>query len=170
MEQASELMSAADVPALFLQYHGALVAYASRYLGPDQGEDVAQDAWFRLLRALQTGTPLHLAGIKPWLFRVTGNLVKDALRRKHLMAFLPLDEVLEMPDTQEVETEVLDRDIVQRLFAHLHPHEQRLLTAVAAGDTYAELAADWHVPASTIKARLYWARQAAARWREQEAS
>jgi RNA polymerase sigma factor (sigma-70 family) len=61
----------------FARHHPALERYIARLTGdPDMAADVAQEAFVRLLE--QKPTP---AAVRPWLFRVATNLVRDATRR-----------------------------------------------------------------------------------------
>lgn len=166
MEQ-NELVSAADIPGLVERWHGPLIGYASRYLGQDQGEEVAQETWVRLLCVKE---PVHLETIRPWLFRVATNLIRDALRRRHLLAFLPLSEEWDVPDPFDTEAEVVARDLLERAFAHLHQSEIILIAQAERGVSMEAMAQAARVPVGTMKARLHFARKALREWCAKEAS
>lgn len=69
---------ARDVEALFARHHPPLRRYLARLTGdPDLAEDAAQEAFVRLLQRR-----LPDDGVRPWLFRVATNLVRDAARRR----------------------------------------------------------------------------------------
>jgi RNA polymerase sigma factor (sigma-70 family) len=64
--------------SVWARHHAALFRYAHRWTGePDAAEDVVQEAFARYLRS---GVPEDEA--RPWLFRVAGNLLRDARRRR----------------------------------------------------------------------------------------
>lgn len=66
------------VEALFARHHPPLERYLARLTGdPDLAADVAQEAFVRLLQR-RPGDD----AVRPWLFRVATNLVRDAARRK----------------------------------------------------------------------------------------
>lgn len=61
----------------FARHHPPLQRYLARLTGdPDLAADVAQEAFVRLLE--QEAPP---AALRPWLFRVATNLVRDSARR-----------------------------------------------------------------------------------------
>jgi RNA polymerase sigma factor (sigma-70 family) len=61
----------------FARHHPPLERYLARLTGdPDLAADVAQEAFVRLLE--QEPPP---AAVRPWLFRVATNLVRDTARR-----------------------------------------------------------------------------------------
>lgn len=69
---------AAAVEALFARHHPPLERYLARLTGdPDLAADVAQEAFVRLLQR-RPGDD----AVRPWLFRVATNLVRDSARRK----------------------------------------------------------------------------------------
>lgn len=68
---------ARSVEALFARHHPPLQRYLARLTGdPDLAADVAQEAFVRLLER-----PVPDDGVRPWLFRVATNLVRDTARR-----------------------------------------------------------------------------------------
>jgi RNA polymerase sigma factor (sigma-70 family) len=72
---------------LFARHHPPLERYLARLTGdPDLAEDVAQETFFRLLQ--QTPRPV---AVRPWLFRVATNLVRDGARRTRRRQVLVLD-------------------------------------------------------------------------------
>ena len=61
-------------------YHGKVVAYAARLLGRDEADDVAQEVFVKIDRALPTlDDPARLAS---WVFAMTINTVRDTLRAR----------------------------------------------------------------------------------------
>jgi RNA polymerase sigma factor (sigma-70 family) len=77
----------ASADDLFARYHPTLERYLARLTGdPDLAADVAQEAFLRLLDR----NPRPEA-VRPWLFRVATNLVRDAARRSTRHRTLALD-------------------------------------------------------------------------------
>ena len=59
---------------------GELLAHARRLAGPEEAEDVLQDAMLRALRAYPRLR--HAEHLRAWLYRVTTTAAYDALRRR----------------------------------------------------------------------------------------
>jgi RNA polymerase sigma factor (sigma-70 family) len=71
----------------FARHHPPLERYLARLTGdPDLAADVAQEAFVRLLQ--QESPP---DAVRPWLFRVATNLVRDTARRARRRQVLVLD-------------------------------------------------------------------------------
>jgi RNA polymerase sigma factor (sigma-70 family) len=71
----------------FARHHPPLCRYLTRLTGdPDLAADLAQEAFVRLLE--QDPPP---AAVRPWLFRVATNLVRDTARRTRRRQVLVLD-------------------------------------------------------------------------------
>lgn len=66
------------VEALFARHHPSLERYLARLTGdPELAADVAQETFVRLMERHPGGD--H---VRPWLFRVATNLVRDTARRR----------------------------------------------------------------------------------------
>ncbi len=100
-----------------------LFRYAYRMVGErDAAEDVVQEAFLRLWR--QAGRWRAEAPVGAWLFRVTGNLSIDVLRRRRPTAELAPDAVDAAPG---VESRIWERQrarLVWRMVSEL-PERQR---------------------------------------------
>ncbi len=69
-----------DVHRLFEEHNNLLVKYIQGYLGSrNEAEEVAQDAYVRILGLDQTGTISHL---KAYLYRTARNIAIDHLRQR----------------------------------------------------------------------------------------
>lgn len=138
-----------DFDSLFRHLYPSLFRYLQRLTGdPDQADDLAQEAFTRLLR--QT---LPEQEAKPWLFTVATNLVRDAARkssrRERLLAVhQPLPQALPAAD------ELVERDErvaeVQRALARLKPRDRQLLLMREEGFTYEEMAQAVGVSATSV--------------------
>lgn len=102
--------------------------YAARLLSdPAEAEDVAQEAMLRLWRVAPDWRQGE-AQVSTWLYRVTGNLCIDRMRRRIRAASTPLDEAPEVADTAlGAETGMIEADRMRALQAALDglPERQR---------------------------------------------
>ena len=147
---------AVDFDALFDSVYPALHRYCHRLTGdPDQAEDLAQEAFFRLLDRGAEGTP---AGLRSWLFRVATNLARDRARttetRRRILSAVPPPENVPGPDRE------LDRSqavaAVREALEGLTDRDREMLLLRQEGFSYreiAEVAEVSHRSVGTILAR-----------------
>jgi RNA polymerase sigma-70 factor (ECF subfamily) len=142
--------------ALFDAVYPSLFRYCNRLTGdPDQAEDLAQEAFFRLLDRGAEGSE---AGLRSWLFSVATNLVRDRARtretrRRILSAFPPPDEV-PGPERELARGEEIQR--VRRALEGLSRRDGEMLLLRQEGFSYreiAEVAGVSHRSVGTILAR-----------------
>ena len=142
--------------ALFDAVYPSLFRYCNRLTGdPDQAEDLAQEALFRLLDRGAEGTE---AGLRSWLFSVATNLVRDRARtretrRRILSGFPPPDEG-PGPDEELASAEEIQR--VRRALEVLSQRDREMLLLRQEGFSYreiAEVAEVSHRSVGTILAR-----------------
>ncbi len=129
-----------DFDALFDRFYPPLVRYCSRMTGdPDQADDLAQEAFFRLLDRRVAGSE---AGLKVWLFRVATNLARDGARtretRRRILSAVPPPEDAPGPD-REVERGERAQRARQALLA-LAPRDREMLLLRQEGFSYKEIA------------------------------
>jgi len=82
-----------------IEAHGvALLAHARRLAGPEQAEDVLQDALLRALRAYPRLR--HADHLRAWLYRITTNAAMDAhrARRREVPAADPAASITVDPE------------------------------------------------------------------------
>jgi RNA polymerase sigma-70 factor, ECF subfamily len=96
-----------DFDSVFATLYPSLYRYLHRLTGDeDAAEDIAQEAFVRLLRQ-----SLPEAEIRPWLFTVAMNLVRDRARkrerRKRLLTTAP--PLVTRPELQDEEMERTER-------------------------------------------------------------
>lgn len=129
-----------DVDALFERLYPSLFRYLHRLTGDaDVAEDIAQEAFVRLLRQ-----PLPEEEVRPWLFTVAVNLVRDGARkneRRHRLLGIapemgsrppPPDERVERSEQIEAVRSVLER---------MPERDRQLLLMREEGFRYEEIAA-----------------------------
>lgn len=128
-----------DHDALFHRLHPALYRYLYRLTGDaDTADDIAQETFVRLLRQSMPDEE-----VRPWLFTVATNLVRDGVRkagrRQRLLAaenFLPT--ALPRPDE---ETDRMERvAAVRKALARIPLRDRQLLLMREEGFTYEEMA------------------------------
>lgn len=129
-----------DYDALFKRLHPSLFRYLHRLTGDaDVAEDVAQEAFVRLLRQ-----PLSEAEVRPWLFTVAMNLVRDGARkterRNRLLTTAPaLVTAIRMPDENIEQAERVET--VRHVLSRMSERDRQLLLMREEGFRYDEIAA-----------------------------
>lgn len=119
--------------ALYRRHLGAALAQARRLVGSQEGQDVAQEAFLKVLRAITRGGGPQ-DGFAAYLMRAVHNEAIDRLRRSREAA---VEDVEDVEAVESVESsgpagpadagEQLDRDLLHRAFSAL-PHQwQRVL-------------------------------------------
>ena len=142
--------------ALFDAAYPALYRYCNRLTGdPDQAEDVAQEAFFRLLDRGAEGTE---ASLRSWLFTVATNLVRDRSRtrstRQRILSGFPPPEHVPGPDAELDRAEEVAR--VREALEVLSERDRTMLLLRQEGFSYreiAEVAGVSHRSVGTILAR-----------------
>jgi RNA polymerase sigma-70 factor (ECF subfamily) len=126
--------------AIFDAVYPSLFRYCNRLTGdPDQAEDVAQEAFFRLLDRKAVGTE---ASLRSWLFMVATNLVRDAGRtretRRRILSGFPPAENIPGPEKDLERVEEIAR--VRRTLEVLSERDRRMLLLRQEGFSYREIA------------------------------
>jgi RNA polymerase sigma-70 factor, ECF subfamily len=139
--------------------HALCVALA----GAD-GEDVAQETFLRVYKAIADFDPRGPATLRAWILCIARRLCQDRARRVSLKIEVP-DDGADAPDPgADPETVIqLNRmqERLQRALAAL-PVEQRAVLVLREWDDleYEEIAAVEGVPVGTVRSRLARAREA----------
>jgi len=147
-----------DFDALFDTAYPPLFRYCNRLMGdPDQAEDLAQEAFYRLLDRGVTGTE---SGLRSWLFRVATNLARDQSRtretRRRILSVVPPPEPLPGPDQEVIRTENVRR--VRGALGALPERDRQMLLLREEGFSYqeiADVAGVSHRSVGTILARAF---------------
>ena len=131
--------SAVDFDAVFARLHPSLFRYLHRLTGEqDVAEDIAQEAFVRLLRQ-----SLPEAEVRPWLFTVATNLVRDRARkserRQRLLMSAP-DLVTRPPLPDEDVERAERRQAVREALERLPERDRQLLLMREEGFKYDEIA------------------------------
>lgn len=110
---------------LYRRHLAAALALAGRLAGAHEGQDVAQEAFLKVLRAiLGGGGPRE--GFAPYLMRAVRNEAIDRLRRSREAAVEDI-EAWEPPVSAGAGAEPLNHELVSKAFSTLPPQWQRIL-------------------------------------------
>jgi RNA polymerase sigma-70 factor, ECF subfamily len=128
-----------DFDSVFEQLYPSLFRYLHRLTADgDVAEDIAQEAFVRLLKQ---SLPEH--EIRPWLFTVAMNLVRDrarkAERRQRLLTTAPT--LVTRPSLPDEDIERTERiDAVRMILRQLPERDRQLLLMREEGFKYDEIA------------------------------
>lgn len=86
-----DLVDLSDFEAMFTRFQTPIINFVFRLVGNrEQAYDLSQDVFVKAYKALAGGTKIHSGALSAWLYRIAANTATDALRRKRLIAWLPL--------------------------------------------------------------------------------
>lgn len=125
---------------LFADLHAPVFRYVHRLTGdPDLAADITQEAFVRLFQ--RDGLPEE---VRPWLFRVAGNLVRDGARRRATAVrfrHAGLRVVADVPDRPDEAVERAERVAsVREVLARVRPRDRKILLMREEGFSYEEIA------------------------------
>ncbi|MEX0893654.1 MAG: sigma-70 family RNA polymerase sigma factor [Gemmatimonadota bacterium] len=128
-----------DYDALFHRLYPSLFRYLNRLMGdPDAADDIAQESFVRLLRQ-----KIPEDEVRPWLFTVAVNLVRDRARkserRQRLLVSAPSLVSVEAPADAQVEQAERIAE-VRAALERIPPRDRQLLLMREEGFKYEEIA------------------------------
>lgn len=138
--------------------------YLLRMLGShDDALEMTQDAFIKAWQALPQWQPD--AQFRTWLFRIANNTALDALRRRSLVEFVPLENSYDAPSSApDPERQAQATQEVRQLEASLKKlapeHRQILLLREVEEMSYEEIGHVLLLSDGTVKSRLARARAA----------
>ena len=155
-------LTPADFERLFVEYRTPILNYLYRLVGQAAAaEDLTQEAFTRAWRARD-----QLARVdnpRAWLYRVATNAAHDHLRRRRLLAWLPLGgEAERHPSLAQGSHEdaTLESERMRLALLKLSPDYRVPLVLYTCQDfSVAEIAAALGVSTDAVKQRLVRARQ-----------
>lgn len=145
---------------LFREVYPSLCRYCVRLNGdPDAAEDVAQEAFVRLLDArLEGGSAVR----KAWLFRTAGRLIKDRakVKRNRLRLLRTLPQADASPVAPDGLLELKERrERLRAILDVLSERDRRILMLGAEGFAYREIGEILDVAPTSVGALLLRARR-----------
>jgi len=144
------------VAGLYERYGGELHTYAARLLGTlDVADDVTQDVFLRAMQRWDQPGPPPVSA-RSWFYRVATNRCLDLLRRRRLIAWLPLTAWREEGAAADpVGEAVVGADAVRRVLATLAPRDAVLVVLWGAqGLNYREIAVILQLSPSAASAAI----------------
>ncbi len=141
--------------AVFDEYHVRLCRYLCSLVGDgDLAEDLAQQTFVKAYKALVAGTAPESLGA--WLYAIATRTAISALRRRRLIAWLPLgmSNAARQGAAREHEARLGERELLGQVLARLPKADAAcLLLRFQQGLSYEELAAvlGTSVPAARMR-------------------
>src|SRR5436309_14446416 len=91
LQEQVQKVDVADFEAIFLRFQGPITNFIYHLIGNrEQAYDLAQDVFVKAYKALLNGTTVQPGAMSAWLYRIAANTTTDTLRRRRLIAWLPL--------------------------------------------------------------------------------
>src|SRR5258708_2490507 len=91
IQEQVQKVDVADFEAIFLRFQGPSANFMYHLIGNrEQACDLAQDVFVKAYKALLNGTVVQPGALSAWLYRIAANTTTDTLRRRRLIAWLPL--------------------------------------------------------------------------------
>jgi RNA polymerase sigma-70 factor (ECF subfamily) len=137
----------------FAEYADAVRAYARRYVGPDDAEDVVQRTFLDAWRSAPRYDPRQR--FSSWLFTIAHHRAVDVLRSRRAPV-VDIDTVRELcgEDGRETVERYADAADVRQALARLPEHERCVLELLYFEElTQRETADRLGLPVGTVKAR-----------------
>lgn len=149
--------------ALYKRYHASLLSYCRHTLGDqDEAEDVLQQTFIRVHRALREGTKPREP--RPWLYAIARNCCLSAIAARRPLAPLQDEHHTDTLSLAGLAELVRQREDLRELLAAVGrlPEDQRsaLLLAELEDLPHAQIATVVGCPVSKVKALIYQARTA----------
>lgn len=152
------------VPELYRRHHGKLVSWLrSRVASVDEAEEIAQEAWLRLL---QVDGIEDIEYVRAYLFRIAANLVLYGARRRTARERydpqdLMIHHALATPDPGPDEVTYYDQlwGAVRRVLVDMPDRRRQAFERfVLAGRTSAQVAAEMNLSVKMIEKHVARAR------------
>src|SRR6266702_4119474 len=91
LQEQVQKVDVADFEAIFLRFQGPITNFIYHLIGNrEQAYDLAQDVFVKAYKALLGGSVVQPGALSAWLYRIAANTTTDTLRRRRLIAWLPL--------------------------------------------------------------------------------
>ena len=153
--------------ALVAHHQGAVFALISRILGRRRGsaahQDLAQETFLRVFRALPTFDRQGPARLSTWILTIASRLAISELRRRPVEYLLPVDVAdPAVPDDGGAARRVLARALEKAMGELAAPYRAAFVLRELHDLSHEEIARALDIPIGTVKSRLSRARQGLA--------
>jgi RNA polymerase sigma-70 factor (ECF subfamily) len=160
---------------IFRVYHTRIYRYVYRLVGnAEDAQDLTQESFLKAYRALLRGAqPVNLSA---WLYRIASNTCMDLLRRRRLIHWQPLENLLTVLNVNVAGARSPEEEVLQSerqaerqaeiacVLAQLPPrYRMYLILREREGFSYQEISAITGDSLDTVKVTLYRARECARR-------
>lgn len=156
---------------LVTRYKNSLYTFLSNFLNSHElVEDVFQETFVQLFTSRESFDPTR--PLRPWLFTIAANKAKDALRKQHRTAALPIGSLVESEEMsfgdalnvltsyettpyekiEENETATRVRHIIETMPENLR---EILILAYFNKFSYKQMSQMLSIPIGTVKSRLH---------------
>jgi len=159
--------------AVYRRHRAGLRRFFARQCGSEAtGQELAQEVWFRVIRAVQDGNYSADGRFGPYLYRIARNHLIDWYRKTGSYREIEIDEttenetesaMLESSGARNPEQELGDKQALRNVLSAIEdlPQEQRtaLMMYLESDMSYEEIAEATGTNRETVKSRLRYARQ-----------
>ncbi len=140
--------------AVYAELFGDVFAYFNVCFGAQVAEDLSQEAFLRVWKAVDSGKIPE--NWRAWVFRCAVNLKNDFLRKKFAESGVQSTETAVLPAIQPPDSVRLS---VQNALSRLPYEERELLTLKSLGFTSAEIGEMLRISGSAVRTRLQKAKE-----------
>lgn len=158
---------------VYRRHRAGLRRFFARQCGAEAtGQELAQEVWFRVIRAVQNGNYSADGRFAPYLYRIARNHLIDWYRKTGSYREIEMDETteneaematLETSGARNPEQQLGDKQHLQNVLAAIEelPPEQRtaMMMYLESDMSYEDIAEATGTNRETVKSRLRYARQ-----------
>ncbi len=147
-----------NLEALYQAYQLPILNYLYRLVGDGaHAEELCQEVFARAYRA--RGSLSQVKNVRAWLYRIATNAARDHLRRRRLLAWLPLFDEDPALSVEGPESEALETHAVQQALLKLDPDLRAPLVLYTCQELSTQEIADvLNISRDAVKQRLVRAR------------
>ncbi len=164
-------LSAREIDLLFEEMYAAhadaVYAFLVRTVGdPEEAADLTQDTFVKAHGALHKAPGEYR--VRPWLFRIASNASMDALRRRGLVRWQPLEAIQDFLDLHPRDRDTPEAVVMyaedirdaQAVLAKMRPHHRQVLLLREQQElSYEEICEALGKPLPAVKSMLFRARE-----------
>jgi RNA polymerase sigma-70 factor, ECF subfamily len=158
-DESAQLCTEQGMAAAHAAYHARLLARARRIvIDPDLAEDVVQEAFLRAWRACGSFDP-EGGPMVNWLLVITANTAIDMVKarvRRPPVASGPADENVPADGPSDIDRLILRSELLDALSSIGAQHRAAVIETVLRDRPYADVAAEFGVPAGTVRTRVHY--------------